>query len=77
MGIFFKKKSGSVTHNYIWAPNTMLSFRKNYWVNSKKTYGQTEGRMDKPYFIGPCRPRKGLQQNRIAPDFPKIKPRHL
>ena len=28
MGIF-SKKSGSVTHNYIWAPNTMLSFRKN------------------------------------------------
>ena len=26
---FFSKKSGSVTHNYIWAPNTMLSFRKN------------------------------------------------
>ena len=25
----FSKKSGSVTHNYIWAPNTMLSFRKN------------------------------------------------
>ena len=23
------KKSDSVTHNYIWAPNTMLSFRKN------------------------------------------------
>ena len=28
MGIF-SKKSGSITHNYIWAPNTMLSFRKN------------------------------------------------
>ena len=25
----FSKKSGSVTHNYIWAPNTMLSFRKS------------------------------------------------
>ena len=25
---FFSRKSGSVTHNYIWAPNTMLSFRK-------------------------------------------------
>ena len=25
----FPKKSGSVTHNYIWAPNTMLNFRKN------------------------------------------------
>ena len=28
MGIS-SKKSGSVTRNYIWAPNTMLSFRKN------------------------------------------------
>ena len=27
-GDFFKK-SDSVTYNYIWAPNTMLSFRKN------------------------------------------------
>ena len=27
MGIFFQKIY-SVTHNYIWAPNTMLSFRK-------------------------------------------------
>ena len=25
----FPKKSGFVTHNYTWAPNTMLSFRKN------------------------------------------------
>ena len=24
----FSKKSGSVTHNFIWVPNTMLSFRK-------------------------------------------------
>ena len=28
MGIF-SKKSGSVTHNYVWAPNTMPSFTKN------------------------------------------------
>ena len=25
----FSKMAGSFTHNYIWAPNTMLSFRKN------------------------------------------------
>ena len=30
----FPKKSGSVTHNYIWAPNTMLSFTKNERANS-------------------------------------------
>ena len=28
MGIFFKKP-GSLTHNYIGAPNTVLRFRKN------------------------------------------------
>ena len=28
MGVF-SKKSGFVTRNDIWAPNTMLSFRKN------------------------------------------------
>ena len=28
MGIF-SKKSSSVKHNYIWAPNTMLSLGKN------------------------------------------------
>ena len=28
MGIF-SKKSGSVTHNYMWASNTMLSFKKD------------------------------------------------
>ena len=54
----------AVTHNYMWVPNTILSFRKNYWGNSKKTYGQTEGRMegrmDRPYFIGPFRPRLGV-----------------
>ena len=26
---FFSKKSGSVTHNYIWVTNTMLGFKKN------------------------------------------------
>ena len=45
MGIFSKKWS-SVTHNYIWAPN-MLSFRKNEWANSEKTYKQMEGWMER------------------------------
>ena len=43
---FFSKKSGSVTQNYIWTPNTKLNFSKNYWVNSDKTYGQTEGQTE-------------------------------
>ena len=64
MGIF-SKKSGCVTHNYIWAPNTMQSFRKKQWVNPEKTYWQTEGRTkgqtDRPYFIGPFQPRPGVQ----------------
>ena len=37
---FFSKKSGSVTHNYTWVPNTILR------ENPEKTYGQTEGRTD-------------------------------
>ena len=40
----------------------MLSFRKNLWANPEKTYGQTEGRMDRPYFIGPFQPRPGVQK---------------
>ena len=54
-GKFFSKNL-AVTRNYIWAPNTMVSFRKNWWANSKKTFGETEGRTagqtDRPYFIG-------------------------
>ena len=34
------KKSGSVRHNITWAPNTMLSSRKNYRSNSKKNSEQ-------------------------------------
>ena len=45
-GIF--QKNPVVTHNYIWAPNTMLNFRKNEWTIPEKTYiqkeRQTEGR---------------------------------
>ena len=40
---FKKKKNSSVTHNYIWAPNTMLSFRKklsqfkeNLWTDRRR-----------------------------------------
>ena len=47
---FFSKKSGSVTYNYIWALNTMLSFRKNY------------KRKGRPYFIGSLRRRPGVQK---------------
>ena len=61
MGIF-SKKSGSVTHNYIWAPNTMLSEKTN---EPNLTEGQTEGRMDGPYFMGPFWPRPGFQKNGV------------
>ena len=30
-------------HNFIWVSNTMPKFRKNYWCNSKKLSGQTDG----------------------------------
>ena len=47
MGIF-SKKSSSVTHNYIWAPNTMLSakFQRKLMSESRenlRTDGRTEG----------------------------------
>ena len=49
-GIFQKKKTGSVTHIYIWAPNTIQSLRKkilsqfqeNWWKEGWKDR-QTEG----------------------------------
>ena len=57
---FFSKKSCCVTCNWIWTPNTILSFRKNKWANSEKTYEQTIGRTDRckdrPSFIGPFWP---------------------
>ena len=63
IGLF--PKNPAVTRNYIRAPNTMLSLRKNYRANSDKTYGQTgrqkDGLTDGPYFIGPFRPRLGVQ----------------
>ena len=48
---FFPKKLGSVTHNYIWAPNTMLSFRKNYEsilrkLTDRRKDGQKDGWKD-------------------------------
>ena len=60
MGIF-SKKSGSVTDNYIWAPNTMLSFRKKLMSQFSENL-RTDRRMDGPYFIGPFQPRPGIQK---------------
>ena len=60
----FFEESGSVTHNYILAPNTMLNFRKKlmsqFWGNLR-TDGRTDRRTDRPYFIGPLRSRPGIQ----------------
>ena len=36
------KNPASVPCNYIWTHNTILSFRKNSWANSKKPYGKIE-----------------------------------
>ena len=71
----FLPKTVSVTHNYIWAPNTMQSFRKNWRANFEKTYGQkdrraegwTDRQKNRPYFIGPFWPRPGAQQCKLAP----------
>ena len=49
---FFLKRS-AVTHNYIWATNTILSFRKKLISISEKTYEQIEGQMERPSFIRP------------------------
>ena len=37
----FSKKSGSVTHNYIWTPNTMLSFKKDGWKDVQTLFYET------------------------------------
>ena len=49
-GDFFRKNP-AVTHNYIWAPNIMLSFKKNNEPISRKLMdrrkgGQKEGQTD-------------------------------
>ena len=60
MGTFYKK-SASVTHNYIWNLNIMLSlklmsqFRENL-LRDRRMDGRTDGRMDRHYFIGPFQP---------------------
>ena len=45
---FFSKKSCSVTCNWIWTPNTILSFRKKqmsqFWENLRTDY-RTDGQM--------------------------------
>ena len=61
----FFPKNPAVTHNYIWAPNTMLSFRKKLMSQSREnlwTDGRMDGKTDKPYFIGHFRLRPGIQQ---------------
>ena len=41
----FSRKSSSVTHNYIWAPNSMLSFRKKLMSQSRENL-EIDGRTD-------------------------------
>ena len=60
----FFPKNPAVTHNYIWAPNIMLSFRKKLMSQSWEnlwTDGRTDGRTDKPYFIEPFRLGPGVR----------------
>ena len=69
----FFPKTPAVTHNYIWAPNNMLSFRKKLMSSSREnlqTDGRTDGRMegwkdertDRPYFLAEAR---GPKSNEI------------
>ena len=44
-------------HDTTWAPNTMLSSRKNERANFKKTSGQDEQTL----FVGPFWPQPGVQ----------------
>ena len=52
----FSWKSESVMHNFKWISSTMQKFRKKiimqFQENTQKD-GGTDGRMDRPYFIGP------------------------
>ena len=65
LGIF-SKKFGSVTHHYIWAPNTMKNFfseKTSELIPRKLTDRWKDGRKDKwtPYFIAPFQPRLGVK----------------
>ena len=49
----FSKTSSSVTHNYIWVPNTILNFKKKKLISQFRENLRTDGQgKDRPYFIG-------------------------
>ena len=56
-------------------PNTILSFRKNKWANSEKTYkqkgltGWTDRWKDRSSFIGPFWPCLGVQKKKPVKKF--------
>ena len=47
----FPRKSGSVTHNFIWVSSTM-PLKKLMIQFQENTNRRKNGRMDRPYFIG-------------------------
>ena len=62
--VIFSKKSVSV--NYIWAPNTMPSFRKtNEPILRKLTNRRKDRQTDGPYFIRLFRLSPGVQQEEL------------
>ena len=66
----FSKKSGSVTHNYIWAPNTILiSEQTNEAILRKVTNRWKDRRTDAAYFIGPFQLWLGVQQRNLRADW--------
>ena len=61
-GLFLK--TPTVTYNYVWAHNSMLSFRKKLMSQFRENLqreGRTDRRTDTPYFIEPFRLRTGVQ----------------
>ena len=68
----FFQKNHALSHITNYGPLTpYISFAKNKWANSEKTYGQTRGRTDyraddpyQPLFIGPIWSCPGVQQEK-------------
>ena len=62
----FSRKSGFATHNFIWVSSPMPKLRQiNDTIPRKCPDRQKDGRTDRPYFIGPFRPKPEIQKLQI------------
>ena len=64
------EKSSSVTFECFRSPNFIQKIRKNLRANSEKTALRTDGRTDRPEFIGPFRLCRGSNKGF---SFPPLK----